>query len=278
MKSKIASIALLSLYGTFLGFANGCATLDGGGGGFMANLNLLSTNEEIQLGQQFSVEVEQQEAVLNNDVVQGYVTQIGSRLSAVSPRRDVPYSFKVIDAPDTVNAFALPGGYMYVYTGLMKICENEAELAAVMAHEIAHVAARHHGEMMTRQAGMSMIAEMALGENPNAVASLVTQLFASGISARFSRVQEREADRLGMDILYRAGYQPDAMISFMNKLLAYDQQRGGGRGLPLFATHPAPEERVQLLQGLIQQYPVETRRNLPIHAERYQTQALAPLQ
>ncbi|NLV44411.1 MAG: M48 family metalloprotease [Candidatus Hydrogenedentes bacterium] len=267
-----------------LGMA-GCATLEEytglslgggvGGGGLITNLNLVSTEQEIQLGQQFSSEIEKDAVLLANPALQQYVADIGRRLSSMAPRQDVPYGFKVIDASDTVNAFALPGGYMYIYTGLMKLCSNEAELAAVMAHEIAHVSARHHGEMMTRQTGMELITQIALGENPGAAASLAKQLFTVGVSARFSRKQENEADTVGMDILYRAGYPPDAMIAFMNKLLDMDKKQGGGRSLPLFATHPAPEDRVALLQNLVQQYPIEECRNRSYEENRYFEQVLA---
>ncbi len=271
---KRISLFLLAVVGV-----SGCATLEeytgistGGGGGLISNLNLISTEKEVQLGQQFSSEVEKEEPLLDNPAMQQYVSEVGMRLAQKAPRQDVPYGFTVIDAPDTVNAFALPGGYMYIYTGLMKICENEAELAAVMAHEIAHVSAKHHGEMMTRQTGMEVISAIALGENPGAAASLAKQLFTKGISARYSRSQEREADSLGMDILYKAGYPPEAMVSFMNKLLEVDQKSGGGRALPLFATHPSPEERVDLLQTLMQQYPAEVR---SYEEDRYFEQVLA---
>ena len=260
----------------------GCATLEeytgisgtGGGGGLITNLNLVSTDKEVQLGQQFSAEVEKEEPLLNNPAIQQYVEEVGGRLARYSPRQEISYSFKVINAPDTVNAFALPGGYMYLYTGLMKLCANEAELAAVMAHEIAHVSGKHHGEMMTRQTGMEAITAIALGENPGAAAALASQLFTKGISARFSRTQEREADSVGMDILYRAGYPPDAMISFMNKLLALDRESGGTRSLPIFATHPSPEERVTLLQDLMCQYPAESR---SYGEDRYFEQVLSGL-
>ena len=255
-------------------FQTGCATM--GEGGFLANLNMVSTQEEVQLGQRFAVEVEKQEKVHSDPELQAYVREVGQRIARVAPRQDVTFTFSVIDAPDTVNAFALPGGYIYYYTGLMNICESEAELAAVMAHEIAHVSARHHGEMITRQMGMQTLADIILGENPRAAASMVTQLFSSGIAARFSRVQEREADQMGMDILYRAGYQPEAMVSFMNKLLAYDQQQGGGsHALPIFATHPSPEERVQLLQALMQRYPRDQRQERQLGADRYKAQVLS---
>lgn len=264
----------------------GCATLEeytgldlggSGGGGVIRNLNFISTEQEVALGQQFSAEVEKGARILENPALQDYVASIGVRLARVAPRQDVPYGFKVIDAPDTVNAFALPGGYMYVYTGLLKICSNEAELAAVMAHEIAHVAAKHHGEMMTRQMGMEMIAQAALGENPGAVASLARQLFTTGVAARFSRKQENEADSLGMDILYRAGYPPDAMVAFMNKLLDVDKKQGGGGSLPIFATHPSPQERSLLLQSLVQQYPAAERQGRSYGEDRYFEEVLSRL-
>ena len=276
MKLQFKNLLIHSILSVALLLSAGCVTMDEGG--FLSNLNLISTSEEVQLGQQFAVEVEKQEPVHPDAALQAYLREIGNRLMSAAPRQDVAYSFTVMDAPDTVNAFALPGGYTYVYTGLMKICESEAELAAVMAHEIGHVAARHHGEMMTRQLGMDMVSNIILGENPHAAAAAVTQLFSTGIAARYSRIQEREADQLGMDILYRAGYQPEAMISFMSKLLAYDQQQGGSHGLPLFATHPTPEERVQLLQTLIQRYSPEMRQQRQVGVEPYQTQVLSKLQ
>ncbi|NLN93654.1 MAG: M48 family metalloprotease [Candidatus Hydrogenedens sp.] len=263
---------------------SGCETLEGftgsggsGGSGFFKPLNLLSTDEEISLGQQFAVQIEESEKILDNPALQNYVAEMGRRLAAAAPRQDVPYSFKVIDAPDTVNAFALPGGYMYIYTGLMKTCSNEAELAAVMAHEIGHVAAHHHGEMMTRQMGMDMVSEMILGKKPGMIASLAGQLFTTGISARYSRAQEREADSLGMDIMYKAGYPPQGMIAFMNKLLEVDRQQGGGRGLPIFATHPSPEERVGLLQELIQRYPLTPEHSAAYREEQYRLAVLSQL-
>lgn len=281
--SHTKSCMLFLMSGLLFG---GCATLEeytgldlgtggGTGGGLITNLNLVSTEQEIQIGQQFSAEIEKQEKILDAPALQEYISGVGARLVQAAPRQDVPYGFKVIDAPDTVNAFALPGGYMYVYTGLMKVCSNEAELAAVMAHEIAHVSARHHGEMMTRQMGMDTISQVALGENPGAAASLVQQLFTTGVSARFSRKQENEADSVGMDVLYRAGYPPDAMVAFMNKLLDVDRKQGGGMSLALFATHPAPEDRVALLQSLVQKYPAAERQSRSYEEDRYFEEVLS---
>jgi len=246
----------------------GCATIRS------LELNLLSTEKEIQLGGQLSAEVEKQEIVLDNAEMQAYVREIGGSLARFATRQDVEYTFTVIDAPDKVNAFALPGGYMYVYTGLMKICDNEAELAAVMAHEIGHVSGYHHGESISRQYGYNLIMSIILGENAGALAQLGAQIMGTAGAMFYSRENEREADSVGIDLLVQAGYNPGAMVGFMGKLLDEDQKRGGGRGLPIFASHPPTEERIERLETLAAQYPQDIRDNAPFHTERYRQNVL----
>ncbi len=251
--------------------AAGCLTLEG------EQFNMLSTPQEVQLGQQVAAQIEKDEKILNDPALQAYVSQIGERLARVSPRQDIAYAFKVIDAPDTVNAFALPGGYMYLYTGLMKLCENEAELAAVMAHEIGHLAGHHHGQSYTRQYGYQLILGTLLGEEPSTTAQIVAGLVGQGVESRFSRDQEYQADAVGLDILFRAGYSPDAMLSFMQKMLLEDQKRGGSRPLAIFATHPPTAERLASLQQLASRYPADARTNSPTYPDRYRQNVLAKL-
>lgn len=268
-------IILAGLMLSFLPLLCGCETLGlgtVGDGGGLKSLNILSTQEEIKLGQECSAEVEKTEPLLNNPAVQAYVAGIADRLARVATRTDVTYSVKVIDKPDTVNAFALPGGFMYVYTGLMKICENEAELAAVMAHEFAHVAAHHHGESVTRQYGYSVVASVLLGSNPNAAAQIVAGLVGQAGMSKFSRNDEYEADTLGMEFLFRAGYKPEGMVSFMEKLCAQDK---GGNPLPIFSSHPPTPDRLSSLQQLLLKYPADVREKSPLYAERYQKEVLA---
>ncbi len=240
--------------------------------------NLLSTEEEIRLGRQLSAEVEKQERVLDDKEMQTYVRQLGAELAQYAPRQDVEYTFKVIDAPDKVNAFALPGGYIYVYTGLMRICENEAELAAVMAHEIGHVSGYHHGESISRQYSYNLVMSIILGEDANALAELGARIMGTAGHMFYSRENEREADRTGMNILVQAGYNPGAMLSFMGKLIEEDQRRGGGRGLPIFASHPPTEERIELLDALYMQYPQNVRDSAPYREERYRRKVLDVLE
>ncbi|MFA6240290.1 MAG: M48 family metallopeptidase [Candidatus Hydrogenedentales bacterium] len=251
---------------------SGCVTTEGG-----EKFNILSTQEEVALGDKVAAEIEKKEKILNDPGIQAYVQEMGARIAKQSPRTDVPYKFTVIDNPKTVNAFALPGGHMYIYTGLMKLCSNEAELASVMGHEIAHVAAHHHGESMTRQYGYSFIASLILGDSPSANAELMAQIMATLGESKFSRTQENEADRMGMDFLWRAGYKPDAMVSFMEKMGATEKQGGGAGVLKFISSHPPTPERIAALQALEQQYPADIRAKSPVYAERYQEKVLKRL-
>jgi len=264
MSRLVAVVSLVAL-------AAGCATMEGGGG--LGSFNILSTEQEITLGKQVTAEVEKEAKIHPDAALQAYVQGIGARLARVSPRQDVSYAFKVIDAPDTVNAFALPGGNMYVYTGLMRLCENEAELAGVMAHEIAHVALQHHGKSLTRQYGIQVVTSMVLGENPNAAAQVVSGLLGQAMTSRFSRQEEIEADTLGMEILFRAGYNPGAMRSFFNKMLSEEKKNGGGTWLPIFASHPPTADRLANLNARFTQYPADMVLSSGTYAERYEQQA-----
>lgn len=252
----------------------GCVTPAEGGQQF----NILSTQEEIALGDKMAQQIETEEKVLNDASIQDYVGVIGERLARLSPRTDVPYKFTVIDNPETINAFALPGGHMYIYTGLLKLCDNEAQLASVMGHEIGHVAAKHHGESVTRQYGYSILMGIILGDKSSQGAQVLAQLVGTAGEMRFSRVQEHEADRLGMDLLWRAGYQPESMAAFMQKMQQIEQEKGGGRApLPFFSSHPATADRITNLQNLALQYPADLRANSPTYTERYQEKVLGRL-
>jgi predicted Zn-dependent protease len=270
----------LSLAWLFL--ASGCVTPAGGD-----RFNILSTEDEIKLGQRMSAEVEQEQEPLPNAKIQAYIRGIGKRLAAQSPRQDVPYAFTVIDNPEMVNAFALPGGHMYIYTGLMKMCDNEAQLASVMAHEIGHVAAKHHGEALSREMLMEQVRTVILGPNAGAGTVAGAQLFGKLVSLKFSRVQEQEADRLGMDMLFRAGYKPEAMVDFMRKLAQYEQEQGGGARqvgpglrflMNLTASHPATADRIAYLESLLQAYPLNLRNQSPTYFDRYQANVVKVLQ
>jgi predicted Zn-dependent protease len=213
-------------------------------------LNLISTAQEVEMGNGFAQEIEKQYRFLEVPSVQQYVQAIGGRLAAVSDRKEIEYHFTVVDDREQVNAFALPGGWLYVYTGLLERADNEGELAAVVAHEIGHVAARHHTEQMTKLLGYSLVVQLVLGEDPNQYAALAAQLFGTLGQLKFSRDDELEADRIGVTYLRRAGYRPDSMVSFLEKL--QNLSRSEPSKLTAFlSTHPMAPVRVEQARGLL---------------------------
>lgn len=210
---------------------------------------LLPTSEEIRIGNQLAAEVNQQEKILQNDAVQQYVRRVGKRLvdaAGKTARPEITYRFTVIDEPNQVNAFALPGGHIYVYSGLIRAADSEAELAGVLGHEIGHVAERHAAQALGAQFGLQTLAALALGQNPGMIQELAAGIAAQGYMSRHSRDAERESDALGLRFLTAAGYDPMAMPAFFKKL----ERMGGSNSNALaqfFASHPNPGERADTL-------------------------------
>ena len=260
----VGSLVQLTAVAVFLITAGGCETLPA------PSFNILSTQQEVQLGRELAEEIEQQEPVHEDEQLQAYVRDIGRRLARVAPRRDVEYRFTVIDEPDTVNAFALPGGHMYLYTGLMQLMENEAELAGVMAHEIGHVVARHHGERLTRMYGYNLLVRVLLGDDPGAAANIASNL----VEMNFSRENEREADAIAVELLWRAGYDPGAMLTFMEKMREQEQRRGAAPSLPFLSSHPPTQERIALIRQHLARYPADERAQRSAYTAEYREQVL----
>ena len=213
-----------------------------------ANL-LLPPEQEEALGRQFKQEIEQQAQMHPDPVVQQYLDRVGNLVlsKAANRPRGLDFDFHVIDEPDTINAFAIPGGDIYIYSGLIRAADTEAELAGVLAHEIAHVTERHIAERLTAAYGLEFLASLALGRNPGQVSAIVTSMLGQGYLLKFGRDQEREADVSGLRTMIRTGYTPTSMIDFFEKL------KGGPRTPALLASHPHPEERVETLERLLSQ-------------------------
>ncbi|MGN6185657.1 MAG: M48 family metallopeptidase [Thermoanaerobaculia bacterium] len=216
-----------------------------GSGGGVGDFNLISIEEEWQLGQQLSQDVAKQVRFNNDPAVNAYVKQVGQRIIAQTPApfNQLPWDFHVVEDP-SLNAFAIPGGHVYVNTGLIANAENASELAGVMAHEISHVTARHTTEQISRQYGLSVLAGLVLGQDPGALQQIAAQIVAGGALARFSRDAEREADDLGIQAMARAGYDPRGMAAMFRVLLAHSQSNPG-RVEQFFATHPTTEDRIR---------------------------------
>src|SRR6267154_3826818 len=211
--------------------------------------NFYSLEKEIALGKQLAQEVERSAKLIDDPVVTEYVNRVGQNLVRNSDAR-VPFTIKVIDS-DEVNAFALPGGFFYVNSGLILRATEEAELAGVMAHEISHVTARHgtRGQSRGEVAQLAMIPLILLGPGGWAGYGIYQGLNLSIPFAflQFSRSFEREADYLGLQYMYKAGYDPNAYITFFERVQA-DEKRRPGTIPKVFSTHPPTPERIQNAQ------------------------------
>jgi predicted Zn-dependent protease len=217
-------------------------------------VNFYSLEKEIALGKSLAQEVERQAKIISDPVIAEYVNRVGQNLVRNSDAK-VPFTIKVIDSEE-VNAFALPGGFFFVNSGLILKAENEAELAGVMAHEIAHVAARHG----TRQATRGEIANLATiplifmggGWTTYGIYQAASVLVPIGF-LKFSRGFESEADMLGLEYMYKAGYDPTAFVDFFEKIETLEKRKPGTMA-KVFSTHPMTDDRIRAAQKNIQNY------------------------
>src|SRR5436189_4212693 len=208
------------------------------------SINFISLEKEIAMGRQLSAEIERQVKLIDDPTITEYVNRVGQNLVRNSDAK-VPFTIKVVES-DEITAFALPGGFFYVNSGLILAADDESELAAVMAHEIAHVAARHG----TRQASKAELINLAS----------IPLIFMGGVGGfalrqaagflipmqflQFSRKDEAEADYLGLQYLYATGYDPGAAVSFFEKLQAKESAKPGTIS-KMFSTHPPTGDRIE---------------------------------
>lgn len=208
-----------------------------------SQMSLLSEAEELAIGQQQDAEIRREMGVYDDPALQSYVSEIGQELARTSHRPNLPWTFTIVDSP-AINAFALPGGYIYVTRGILAYLDDESELAGVLGHEIGHVTARHAAQAYTRQAqaglGLTILSIFVPGVQP------FTQLGSAGLSVLFlknDRAAELEADRLGVEYESGAGWDPSGVPRFLATLARVDALSEDG--VPNWlSTHPAPESRV----------------------------------
>jgi predicted Zn-dependent protease len=214
-------------------------------------VNFYSIEKEIALGKQMAQQVERDSKIINDPVVSEYVNRIGQNLVRNSDAK-VPFTIKVIDS-DEVNAFALPGGFLFVNSGLILKADNEAELAGVMAHEIGHVAARHGTRQATRGelANLGTIPLIFMGGWAGYAVRQAAGLAIPLGFLKFSRGMEAEADMLGIEYMYKTGYDPRAFIDFFERLETLEKKKPGTIS-KVFATHPPTEDRIEKAQEEIQ--------------------------
>ncbi len=212
-------------------------------------LDFYSLEREIALGKQLAQEVDKSAKFINDPVVTEYVNRVGQNLVRNSDAR-VPFTIKVIDS-DVVNAFALPGGFFYVNSGLILHADEESELAGVMAHEIAHVCARHGTKQATKGQIVNLASIPAMIFIPYTWAGYAIYQgmnFAIPLTfLKFSRDEEREADYLGIQYMYKAGYDPNSLVSFFEKVQT-DEKKEPGTIPKVFSTHPPTPDRIEAIQ------------------------------
>jgi predicted Zn-dependent protease len=214
-----------------------------------------STEKEVRMGRELAAEVDRQAKFIDDPVITEYVNRVGQNIVLHSDT-NVPFTIKVIDS-DEVNAFALPGGFFYVNKGLLLAADNEAELAGVMAHEIGHVAARHAMENQAKATFLeylAMGASIFLGGIPGMIYQNTAGLGLLGVFMKFSRSAEEEADRLGVQYMWAAGYDPTAMATMFEKLEAKNKKKPGMIA-KAFSTHPAPPDRRASALALAARFP-----------------------
>ena len=222
--------------------------------GFIASISG-GLDKEVALGRQLAAEVDREAKFIDDPVITEYVNRVGQNIVLHSDAK-VPFTIKVIDS-DEVNAFALPGGFFYVNKGLILAADNEAEMAGVMAHEIGHVAARHAMENQAK----GMLAEIGLMAGSIFLGGLGGMLINQGAQfgallgfMKFSRSAESEADMLGVEYLWAAGYDPNAMSTMFEKLAAKNKKKPGTFS-KLFETHPQSVDRMEASRALVARFP-----------------------
>ena len=232
----------------------------------------VSTQQEVQIGAEYSAQINRQLPMLNDQATTSYVNQIGQQLAQIADPRGIRYNFYVVNS-DVVNAFALPGGYIYVNRGLIERADNLSELAGVLAHEIGHVAERHSVEQLQRaqnaNLGLSVLYGVLLGRNPSQIEQAGIQVGGGAVFAGYGRDAEREADGVGVAYMVRAGYNPIGMATFFEELLQM-QQRQPSRVEQWFSTHPTTQERVTNTRAIIARTPGATGGNLTTDTRAFQ--------
>jgi predicted Zn-dependent protease len=277
---RIAGLFLMLVIA--LGFCGGCCQTNPVTG--RSEFNLYSDQEEISLGQSVVPEVEQQfDGIYNEAAANSYVNEVGQKMAVISHRQNMPYSFKVLNT-SVVNAFALPGGPIYITRGLLVKLTNEAQLAAVLGHELAHINARHSTAALSKAMAAQILIGAVVaysatknGGNPSdgAIATAVAAQIVLGavVFKAFSRSDEYQSDQIGTDYAYAAGYNPLAMVQLFEVFKQMEDGEGSSFA-EFFSTHPLTTKRIEEVEAEVKQkYPdAQTNSKLVYNEARYNRQ------
>ena len=234
IKTLSASILLLSCF-----FFSGCAVNPATG---QKQLMLISPSQESQMGKQYAPEVEKQlGGRIDNPALQNYINSIGQNIAHLSHLPDSHFTYVAVE-DEMINAMALPGGYIFITKDMLQKLNSEAQLASILAHETAHVTARHSAQAMTTQIGMDLALSVA-SEHTSAGAAQMANIGSQMIGLKYSRSHEHQADEIGIDYLVSAGYSPYGMVETMEIL----ERESKSRSIEFLSTHPNPGNRRETL-------------------------------
>ena len=224
-------------------------------------ITLVSVEDEIAIGRQANAQVRKQVPEMRDEQTIAYVRAVGQRLVRQAPGPKYPYSFSAADYRE-INAFALPGGPIWIHRGVLHSATNESQVAGVLAHEIAHIAQRHAAEQLTNATltnlGLSLLGSVLGNSGGAGAAQIAAGFLANGVFLTFSRDDEREADRVGLDILRRAGWDGRGMVELF-EILRRESARDPGSVEVFFSSHPSPQDRIARLQADVKRRPGGTR-------------------
>jgi len=207
-----------------------------------AEAALIGTKDEIEIGRSTAAKLEKQYGLVQDKELQDRIARIGARIAAVSDRKDITYTFKVLNSEE-INALAVPGGYIYLFKGLTDYMQTDEEIAGIIGHEVGHISKRHTVRQIEKGLGMSVLFGVLFGGR----GAILQDLAMNAIMAGYSRSDEREADQLGYYYTVKTGYNPYSMLMGLQKLNELPQKSNYG----LFSSHPEPEARVNLVKSYI---------------------------
>lgn len=238
-----------------------------------SDFNLFSPSDDLQLGQQLEAEIASnpnEYPILNNAQATAYLQNMVNTIinsPEIKYKGTFAYQVKIINT-NTVNAFAAPGGYLYVYKGLIKFLDNEATMAAVLAHEVAHAERRHATKRMTKQYGVTLLLGLLLGNNPSVLEEIASNLLTGLAFLKNSRDDEYEADEYSFKYLQSTSWYPGGTKLFFEKIGA---NQSGGKLEELLSTHPLPQDRITKIDNLIIQYNIPAPSEANLFTSRYTT-------
>jgi predicted Zn-dependent protease len=259
VRNKLMVIALCLAMGGMVS----CSTVTETG---RRQLNFVSSSQETQLGISTFEQLKKDTPISRDPQINALVQRVGKRIASVATLPNAQWEFVVFDSKEA-NAFCLPGGKVGIYTGILPITKDEGGMATVIGHEVAHASAHHGGERMSQamaaQVGGQVVGAAVSAADPRwqAVASLAYGVGSQvGVLLPYSRLQESEADRIGLKYMARAGYNPEAAVNFWQRFADYNQQQGSSGGPAFLRTHPVDEKRIQQIKSWLPEAKQEMRK------------------